>query len=182
MKKYKTAKKLKGFTLIELLVVIAIIGILASVVIVSLSSARKKGRDAQRIRDIQEIHKAIELYISDNGYPPDLGNPDCLDITYQSPSRECLANETPTYIAAWETLESQLSPYISSLATDPCGINCFDQNNPNLNYFGFFTYNYQAPSELGTLPGATSTSYLIRAQNFESKNNTSFGFGLGSSY
>jgi type II secretion system protein G len=54
--------KQKGFTLIELLVVIAIIGILSSVVLASMNSARKKSRDARRMQDIKSFRVALELY------------------------------------------------------------------------------------------------------------------------
>lgn len=55
-------KKNKGFTLVELLVVIAIIAVLASIVLVSLNTARVKGRDARRLADIKSIQNALELY------------------------------------------------------------------------------------------------------------------------
>jgi len=60
----------KGFTLIELLVVIAIIGILSSVVLSSLNSARQKARDAQRVSNLTQIRTALEMYYHDNGSYP----------------------------------------------------------------------------------------------------------------
>ena len=63
-------KNQKGFTLIELLVVIAIIGLLASVVLLALNSARQKSRDAKRLADVRQIASALELYYDTNGgYP-----------------------------------------------------------------------------------------------------------------
>ena len=60
-------KKLqKGFTLIELLVVIAIIGILSSIVLSSLSSARTKGEDAAIQSTLSNMRAQAELYYSNN--------------------------------------------------------------------------------------------------------------------
>ena len=65
--------KNKGFTLIELLVVVAIIGILATVVLASLSSARERARDARRLSDMKTIYTALVQYDLDHGFVPDTG-------------------------------------------------------------------------------------------------------------
>ena len=64
------SNKNRGFTLIELLVVIAIIGILSSVVLASLNSAREKSRDARRIGDIKQLQLALEMYYDSNSAYP----------------------------------------------------------------------------------------------------------------
>ncbi len=56
----------RGFTLIELLVVIAIIGILASVVLASLNTARGKGSDAALKSSINNARAQAELYYDTN--------------------------------------------------------------------------------------------------------------------
>jgi prepilin-type N-terminal cleavage/methylation domain-containing protein len=68
--------KQKGFTLIELLVVIAIIGLLSSIVLAALSSARSRARDGDRIETLVSLRNALELYYTKHGnYPSTLGTP-----------------------------------------------------------------------------------------------------------
>ncbi|MES2470898.1 MAG: type II secretion system protein [Patescibacteria group bacterium] len=57
----------RGFTLIELLVVIAIIGILSSVVLASLNTARNKGNDAAVKSNLNGIRSQAELWYDSNG-------------------------------------------------------------------------------------------------------------------
>ena len=56
----------KGFTLIELLVVVAIIGILASVVLASLNTARGKGADASIKANLSNMRAQAALFYDDN--------------------------------------------------------------------------------------------------------------------
>ena len=56
----------KKFTLTELLIVVAIIGILVSLLLPSLSTAREKGKRAVCLSNLSQLHKTNVLFRNDN--------------------------------------------------------------------------------------------------------------------
>ena len=128
----------KGFTLVELLVVIAIIGILASVVLVSLNSARTRSRDARRLADIGQIRTALETYHLDNGqYPATAGWQASLtgggymtvvptDPQNQSAYTYAGCNSNANYVLA-DTLENTNDPSLDNdVDAQTCATACAD--------------------------------------------------------
>lgn len=126
-------KRHTGFTLLELLVVIAIIGLFSSIVMASLSSVRRDGRNTFRNKAIDEYAKALYLYYDTNGnYPnPLAGSADgynCL-ATFPVTCRVGMDN-----IPSNNTLNSALSPYIKM--TEPF---------PLIDVGGPLSLGYQGP-------------------------------------
>ena len=109
----------RGFTLIELLVVIAIIGILSSVVLASLNTARGKGSNAAVKANLTGMRAAAELYYDGAGantYTGFCGSPSAVAAlaaaasagggvanAAAAPLNDC--NETATVWAAYSTLK-----------------------------------------------------------------------------
>jgi len=110
-------KTKKGFTLIELLVVIAIIGLLATIVLVSLNNARKKARDVKRMADLKQIQIALEMYYDDHGYyPPSACGWDCNGYRYSTNGNSWipeLVNENYVDVLPVDPVNNLTGPWIS---------------------------------------------------------------------
>lgn len=145
VKKVKQAKR--GFTLIELLVVIAIIGILATIIVASFTSAQQRGRDARRKADLDAIKKALQLIKNDSSgskfYPAATGT-----------------GSAPAVGSSWTVGGTQ---YMRALPGDPSnGATYWSTYAPGTcsgTYpaGGCATYTLYATLENGTDPGITES-------------------------
>jgi len=103
-----STNKSRGFTLIELLVVIAVIGLLASIVLVSVGPARAKARDARRQSDIRQINLAMEMCYDDAGCGLGAGK-------YLSGHATTAAGT----LNSWTTIDSDGVPIYLAVPSDP---------------------------------------------------------------
>ncbi len=121
----KNKQNLSGFTLVEIMISIAIVGILSVIGVVSYNSAQKSNRDQARVRDLQIIKQALELYRNDYGtYPVDATtalpppNGKYLVAWPTDPvGQSYFYKKTPTGFVVCATREGNLSGYLLSQCT-----------------------------------------------------------------
>ena len=116
----------KSFTLIELLVVIAIIGLLSSIILVALGSARDKARTAKAKSMVNELHKIILInYQESDGTSPSPSNTDIgTGCSYWGPGTVVgFINNSGNRYANW------LGPFLPEVPKDPWG-NCYAIDGP----------------------------------------------------
>lgn len=124
----------RAFTLIELLVVVAIIGLLSSIVLASLSSARSRANDSKRVSDLRQIQKAVEVYATSNGgaYPSTGGSFRSQCSTWGSYAASSVApGLAPTYMSQFPS-----DPQMNASANTCCYLYISDGTD-----YGVLDYN-----------------------------------------
>lgn len=112
-------RKRTAFTLIELLTVIAIIGLLATLVLVSIGRSSAKARDAKRISDITQIKKALETFRVTNGYYPTSTSNGCSDTPNTGWNNSVQCDRSGHWIGSVNTVPAPLAPYLEQEPVDP---------------------------------------------------------------
>lgn len=153
------AKKPSGFTLIELLVVISIIGLLSSIVLTSVNSARSKARNAREKSDVRQIITALELARSNSPqdqYPLSASNGagwSCL----KSSGGRCWRGH---YSALPAQAVADMAPYLPTLPQTAVntsgGTSCYAYDS--------YLYISNHPSPVGSFTFSGTGAFLIWAK------------------
>lgn len=156
MKFYKHNNQ-RGFTLLEMLMVISIIGLLASITLTSVASARVKSRDAKRKLDLNQIYNAMNLYFSEY---------DCLPIT-SGTACSGASGYSEFNSAGWDYSSQgnflpflQTSGLMSSVPVDPVNNGAGDVNGGGTGYsYSYYCYPNTNLVTLGAKLETTNTIY-----------------------
>ncbi|GEM_PF-3385165 len=157
------SSKKSGFTLIELLVVIAIISLLASIVLASVVTARKKAQLSGAAQSLQQVANALEEYQVTS---PVVGLNSCSNIEDTF--------DQPNFTTALQTL---VGKYISKLPVSPFPD---DGNNHGLVYgYESCASSYTKATSgdyftCGNTPWGNYTIYAYDEQQYDTGGNTQY--------
>lgn len=151
----------RGFTLIELLVVIAIIGLLSTIVLASLSTARRKGNTAASQSQLKSLQVAMQLCISDNNgnFPNDGSNMSICIHGGTDSACNFAGLSIPLEVDQLCGGSGQLRQYLNANSINPNTFNGTVTGGGVGSYHGL-VYTYNTTSKIGhffyPLPGETA--------------------------
>lgn len=160
----------RGFTLIELLVVISIIGILASLIIVSVSGAQKKARDTKTKNNARSIATALSQYQLDQGkFFVDSTN---AATVINVPANNLATALVPLYIKSSAVFSSNLTAkYLANGdGTSYAQAWLMESNGENAITTGLGVYQTYGEAYPGTVLAPTTTSSAIKFNSANSNN------------
>ncbi len=148
----------KGFTLLELLVVIAIIGLISTMAVVSLNSAREKSRDAKRLSQVKAVQTAMEFVYDNQG---DYQLAACGDVAAPIGIHTCVASGLEDFITRVADLQdpnaSTLTGCVDAAAA-ACQMSFATLPADDSQTYSIYFYLEAANAAMGTADAADCTA------------------------
>jgi len=119
----------KAFTLIELLVVIIILGIMAALITGNFFTSLKKGRDAKRKSDLEQVQRALEMYYEDKRIYPLTS-----DLTFGASLTDPVSGKVYMQNVPNDPVSGKVYQYLSTDGSDYKLFACLENNLQRLGY------------------------------------------------